>query len=792
MASSESTLRYIKVDYQAHKDALLSRVRARWPGRWNDFLSNSFGVVLVDLVAWAMATTAFMINRLAAENYIGTMTLRESAVRIGALTGYRLRNPIGATVYCETSISNANAADIVIAQGTQVRASDAAGTPFEVAMDYTIEAGQLTPRIPVVTFSVVTTGQGVLNSLLHFELGSSAVDVVDNTIDLSQSVQSGQSISRDGSAVVYTIVSVEAGDVNPYTRLILDRPCEEASGDFAAEVFDQRILLTQGQSVSDRFVAPTQELLTPGFTVQLVRKPVLEASVTVSVNGVQWTRVAEIGMAQPDAEAYTVKTFASGLTCVVFGDGRFGKAVPTDAAIIVDYRVGGGLAGNIALGQIDTSVIGITADTSSPISVSLKNQTATGTGGMDAETLEEARTAIPYYTRTGGRCVTIDDYQTMAQRFDDDRFGAVAFARASVRKENAFLEGNIVTVYAWTTGAGGGLVNLTLPHKTAVQTYLQELAVGTDYVLMLDGSSRPVPVALRFKVIGGYAVADVAENVRDTVSAYIAALRPGQPLLYSNFVRALDETAGVDTLNMATPIADLLPSGDYELFTVPDDTFVYAIDRSGIGAGSVQVDNVTTSISLYRAQLPIFPLSAWSLRLFLGSSELSILPYYRAGFARLIGSVLSTDETVDSDGDGLPDYHSTVNLLTGEVRLCVVGVAGDLTMRLTSISGYSTERALDAYIGYTGDNTLTKRREIRTALRAWSGQHGVGQAMYARRVEGIDASASAVTNVVASISGVTAVTRVALDFPSSTDDRVSASDYELLRLGNVYINNQSD
>jgi hypothetical protein len=31
MATTENTLRYLKTDFQSHKDALLQRVRARWP-----------------------------------------------------------------------------------------------------------------------------------------------------------------------------------------------------------------------------------------------------------------------------------------------------------------------------------------------------------------------------------------------------------------------------------------------------------------------------------------------------------------------------------------------------------------------------------------------------------------------------------------------------------------------------------------------------------------------------------------------------------------------------------------
>ncbi len=75
--ATESTLRYLKLDYQSHKDALLQRIRERWPIAWNDFLANSIGIVLVDIVAWGLATVAYVINRIGGENFVSTMTLRE-------------------------------------------------------------------------------------------------------------------------------------------------------------------------------------------------------------------------------------------------------------------------------------------------------------------------------------------------------------------------------------------------------------------------------------------------------------------------------------------------------------------------------------------------------------------------------------------------------------------------------------------------------------------------------------------------------------------------------------------
>jgi hypothetical protein len=45
---------------------------------------------------------------------------------------------------------------------------------------------------------------------------------------------------------------------------------------------------------------------------------------------------------------------------------------------------------------------------------------------------------------------------------------------------------------------------------------------------------------------------------------------------------------------------------------------------------------------------------------------------------------------------------------------------------------------------------------------------------------------------VEAIPGVDEVNRVALDTPASSQSRVTASDFELLRLGQIVLNNQVD
>jgi len=779
--ATQNTLRYLKVDYQAHKDALLQRIRDRWPRNWNDFLANSFGIVLVDIVAWAMATLAFLLNRIGAENFISTMTLRESAVRLGSLVGYVLHSPLPATVSCEAVLTSAQAADTVIPQGTLIRTSDGAGLPFEVAQNYTIYAGSLTPRNLVVTFSPLVSGANVINSFVSVTSGSVDVDLVDSSIDLSQFISSGQSFNLTGDTInIYTIQSLEnaPGAASSFTRMVLDRPFAGTTGMVAAQVYEQRIQLIQGQTITDRFVAPS--ITTPSYAVKLSRTPVIDNSVQVTVNGELWAQVKPTDFRSAIDTVYQVKTYVSGDSAVVFGDGTFGAVIPVEAAIVVTYRVGGGVAGNIGLNTINTTITGLVTTLSNPVPVAITNAASTGIGGQDAETLEQARTNIPFYTRTNDRAVTLNDYQTLASQYNDPQFGSVAFARASVRSENSFLEGNIVVIYAWTTSTGGGLVNLTSQLKQALQDYLQTKAVGTDLVEIFDGVNQPVPVALRYEVAAGSTISDVQQNVISAITAFINSLVPGQTLLFSDLMQTLEGVYGLSTFNIATPLSDLIAPNSTTLFTPPQDTFVYDIMRNG--SGSPQVDVSGNQVSPYTAQLPIFPLQAWAFSLFLGANQLTVVPYVASGQARVFGANITTDD----------NFPSVVNLLTGQVTLWLIGAPGDLMMQLITAQGYSALRVVNVYIGYVGDNTATERQQIRAALRAWSSGLAVGGTIYAARAPGILASNVSITDVVTAVTSVDYVTRVALDTPANTANVITAADFELLQLGSIVLNNNTD
>jgi len=767
--------RLVDIDFEANRRAQLALIQQRWPGNWNDFLASNFGMLLVDLMAWNVTTMAYLINRQASELFKDTMTLRESAIRLGALGGYRLRGPSPATVACNVLLANTSSSNITIAKGTPVQAST--GQVFEVSQDYVILAGATTPVTQIAVFSPEAVGTNVLATLVKVTPNSRAVDLVDSSIDLTQYVSPGQEFRLAAGSAIYTIASLSKSDgAISNNRLILTSPFVGTAVQYTtAEVIDRRVTLTQGQTLTEQISAPGQE--TENFSITLGRTPVIDNSISVLVNNEPRSEVASPIDLTPTSKSFLVKTTTKGSTVVQFGDNQLGLAVPINSLISLTYRVGGGSDGNIAAGTITSTLIGLVSSTQNPVTITLSNANSAGQGGTDEETLEEARIHIPLAIKANDRIVTLSDCQEVARAFSNPQFGRVAFARAFARASNSVLESNIINLYAWMAGTDGSLTTLPSAMKLALRDWLTSRSLGTDYIIVMDGTSRPAPISIRFKGVEGIALSDTIQLVHDTLKTAMVALRPGDPIILSTLINTLSNVHGVSSLILATPNDDLVTANPTELFTTPNDSYSYTVTMDYTGDVETATDGVR--LTLYSVQLPVSPLTPWSFQLWLGNEALTIMPGIQPGTARLYNPrVLGTDD----------NYPSIVNLLTGQVSIYTKGIIGDLTMQLKTVQGYTTERTVNIYASYIGLNSAEKRQEIRTRLKSWGAGLTIGGTLFSREVTGVAASKSNATSVIEATSDVDQVTNLTLGTTISTDTSVTAGEAELLKLGHIILN----
>jgi predicted phage baseplate assembly protein len=126
-----------------------------------------------------------------------------------------------------------------------------------------------------------------------------------------------------------------------------------------------------------------------------------------------WTEVADFADAGPDDRVFTWNgatgeiRFGPGITG---RDGRvrqYGAVPDEDAQIsVTGYRHGGGRRGNVGAGKLSVLL------TSIPSVESVRNLDP-ATGGVDAETVENAKVRGPLYLRGGHRAVTATDFERL-------------------------------------------------------------------------------------------------------------------------------------------------------------------------------------------------------------------------------------------------------------------------------------------------------------------------------------------------------------------------------------------
>ncbi|MEP7200609.1 MAG: putative baseplate assembly protein [Chloroflexota bacterium] len=172
------------------------------------------------------------------------------------------------------------------------------------------------------------------------------------------------------------------------------------------------VIGTSNAQSGQRFHIQHQNILKPEGPEEVVE--------VASENGQweAWQLVADFGDSQPTDKHYKFDPITGE---VEFGpavrqrngtEPQFGAIPPRGAAIRMRrYRIGGGARGNVAAGRVKV------LKTTLPY-VALVVNRGTITGGLEAQSLDDAKLRAPALLRTRYRAVTADDYEYLAQEIE--------------------------------------------------------------------------------------------------------------------------------------------------------------------------------------------------------------------------------------------------------------------------------------------------------------------------------------------------------------------------------------
>ncbi len=449
---------YTARDFSTLKQSLLAHVQAFFPNDFQDFLESNLGVMILDVVAYVGDNLSFYLDHQANECFLVTAQERSNVVNLARQLGYTPRTASAASLNIRAQLPAQTAATII---PSFARLLDRDGTVFEFLEPVEIAAGRTDTYQQVVTLlslsDVPELGDGVST---EYAFTAKNYPIVPGTLQVQYTIGGMVYTSTFGTDGQATLVLGGSGVADYATGVISLLFVSGSVPDSGTNLilgytFNQNIVAYQGETVLDVFSSDG----TANQEITLTQSPVLVRSnvSTIGVTpdparfevwlgdpsppfgeseGIQWTRVDSLVEAGPTDEVYSVRIDGDDTVTVQFGDSVSGRIPPLGTSnISVVYRVGGGVAGNISSGFLNTTTVGIAAGVS--VNVDVTNYEP-GTGGAARESVDEIRANAPRLLRTNDTATTEEDITALADTFSDPGLGTIAFAKARLTPNVTF------------------------------------------------------------------------------------------------------------------------------------------------------------------------------------------------------------------------------------------------------------------------------------------------------------------------------------------------------------------
>lgn len=324
--------------------------------------------------------------------------------------------------------------------------------------------------------------------------------------------------SSDGSAfyTVSNVVAIAAGDVN-------------------ADVI-------QGEIVTEQFVAEGLQneefdLAGPNVIKDLNNLNPADVSPQISVSGNSYTYVTSLiknnGTDLPavrdslgnviggGGRVFMLDTRTDGTPYVTFGDGIFGRKLQPGEIVEITYRTGGGSAGNIPQGALNSLV-------SSNPQVSAVTNNSQFSGGADEQSIEQLRELIPASLRTLERAVAEQDYADILVA----NFSEVFAASAEPNTQDAGIDLNI---YVVPQGVGIPQITDNELLKNRLTNYIDRRKTVTVQFKIVDAYGVDVLLTLEIFISDTSSKRTVSEAIQTALANYFSLSNGGSDQLGIDF-----------------------------------------------------------------------------------------------------------------------------------------------------------------------------------------------------------------------------------------------------------------
>ena len=375
----------------------------------------------------------------------------------------------------------------------------------------------------------------------------SVANPIGSDIRISAGLQFSVS-GEDGSAIIYEIFKSPS----------------DLTGDIVIPSEKQGVIAYGVEGTTETTTVTSSGVINQVVTVNTT-EDVIESPIKIEIiNGSitdEWNQIDHIERAGANDKAYEARFF-DGRVEFVFGDNITGEAPVPGASIKMTYRLGGGSRGRIGAGVINEQrSIAPEPPFTASVVTNFRNITPSA-GGVDKESIEDAKRRAPLDAATHDSVVTASDYAQLVASFSHPIFGTVSKAVATVRTS---LNANRVELYILAEGTNGPMApNQGL--KRAVESHIEDLNVLTDHVVVLDAKIRAIDVEATVVVSRSSDASVVKINVDQAIDDFfnIKNWEPGEALYISQLYDAINQVPGVKYTDIFTPADNILATGQVD------------------------------------------------------------------------------------------------------------------------------------------------------------------------------------------------------------------------------------
>jgi predicted phage baseplate assembly protein len=293
----------------------------------------------------------------------------------------------------------------------------------------------------------------------------------------------------------------------------------------------------------------------PDFCIDIKDVPVLDAmkdegtptpQITVDNDQLPWKKVEDFDASKSGDEHYTMD-LKSGRIC--FGDGIHGKIPPEGKDnILISYRTGGGVRGNVNAGAINR----VDDDLAARISVTNYRPAS---GGEDAETLEEAIQRARKDLKTPYRAVTSQDYERLAINTPGVRVARARALPGYYPGKNSPVAGIVSVIVVPKVEDGTVNPELSQGFLKTVYEHLDKRRLLTTELVVLRPGYEEITVEATVRIHPRFVGSAVADEVKKKLNDFLHPIRGGpdgtgwpfgRTVYRSEIYEVIDRVEGVD------------------------------------------------------------------------------------------------------------------------------------------------------------------------------------------------------------------------------------------------------